>query len=84
MEVDHYRPARRCLNCNRFGHKSKDCRVKNAKSRTINKINSPNSPKTDRKYQTIVCWNCGRVGHIKMNCRAKTKVNSKSSFRQEN
>ncbi|VDI31129.1 Hypothetical predicted protein [Mytilus galloprovincialis] len=28
MEVDHYRNAKRCFNCNKIGHRSRDCKAR--------------------------------------------------------
>ena len=52
MEVDHYRPAKRCFNCNRLGHKSKECRAKPNRHRTVNEVKrTSESPKMFRKIK---------------------------------
>lgn len=65
MEVDHYRPRKRCFNCNKFGHKARDCRVK------IKQVNASDQYKP---RDQIECWRCGKKGHIKKNCRVKLSV----------
>lgn len=65
MEIDHYRPTFRCFKCNKKGHKSKDCRVK----QQVNAVDS--RAKQSDYYKDIICWYCNNKGHIKRDCRKR-------------
>ncbi|ESO91883.1 hypothetical protein LOTGIDRAFT_163245 [Lottia gigantea] len=86
MEVDHVRPQRRCSNCNRFGHRTNDCRSNQRPSGHVNAFskNDRNNSPPERSYQpnnrnssfshpnrSIVCWTCNNTGHISRNCSFK-------------
>ncbi|CAC5412555.1 unnamed protein product [Mytilus coruscus] len=56
MEVDHYRNAKRCFNCNKIGHRSRDCRAR----KQVNSFDQ--TPKFNKE---IECWKCGRKGKLR-------------------
>ena len=64
MEVDHYRPPKRCFNCNKVGHRAKECRSRHKQ------VNSVEHGQNSSKNK-IECWRCGKLGHIKKNCRVR-------------
>jgi len=68
MEVDHYRSHKRCLNCNKFGHKAKDCRVR------VKQVNVLYKTDQSEPKEQIECWRCGKKGHIKRNCHVKLPI----------
>ena len=67
MEVDHYRPARRCYKCNKTGHLAKDCRSKPR----INAVDNTKEHNAKDYKKEMTCWNCAKKGHFKHECRKR-------------
>ncbi|GJY74842.1 putative reverse transcriptase domain-containing protein [Tanacetum coccineum] len=53
-------PCRLCINCNRFGHIAKDCRIG---PRVVNPLNTRNPTVT-----RVACFECGGTDHYKATC----------------
>ncbi|VDI26577.1 Hypothetical predicted protein [Mytilus galloprovincialis] len=71
MEVDHFRNSKRCFNCNKVGHRSRDCRAR----KQVNAFDQ-----TPKFNKDIECWKCGRKGHIKRFCRVRTFEKQENRF----
>ena len=71
MDVDHYRPPRRCFKCNKKGHVAANCRSNyGPRTNRVNAVNTPQKQSNGRQYpkSDIVCWHCGKKGHTRRNC----------------
>ena len=71
MDVDHYRPPRRCFKCNKKGHVAANCRSNYGLwTNRVNVVNTPQKQYNSRPYpkSDIVCWYCGKKGHARRNC----------------
>ena len=94
MEVDHYRPDKRCFNCHKKGHLANKCKVKKINSvqkdrQTDRQCRQPQQ--SDRLYRQpdkrhIICWKCGKRGHYKRECWETRQSNEADSkpINQEN
>ena len=60
MEVDMYRPSRKCQLCLKNGHTARYCKCQRGKE-----INAVNTERNDRDRR---CYFCGKPGHIKQFC----------------
>ena len=71
MDVDHYRPPRRCFKCNKKGHVAANCRSNyGPRTNRVNAVNTSQKQSNGRQYpkSDIVCWHCGKKGHTRRNC----------------
>ena len=60
LEVDMYRPSRKCQLCFKTGHTARYCKSQRGKE-----INAVNTERNDRDRR---CYFCGKPGHIKQFC----------------
>lgn len=67
MEVDHYRPARRCFKCNKTGHLAKNCHPKPR----VNAVDNAKSQGGADHKKEMICWYCAKKGHFKKECRKR-------------
>ena len=67
MEVDHYRPARRCNKCNKTGHLAKDCLSKPR----INVVDNAKEHNTKDYRKEMTCWYCAKNSHFKHESRKR-------------
>ena len=75
-----------CFNCNRYGHKAKDCRnkkyndTKKDSSHSKFKLNSNNNGNKGNK-NNIECYSCHKLGHMAKDCwkRSSGHPNAKGS-----
>ncbi|MCG8104675.1 MAG: hypothetical protein N0C91_20110 [Candidatus Thiodiazotropha endolucinida] len=77
MEISHARPSFRCFNCNKKGHKAKECRSYKA---AVNAVNNSENSVRSRTRADIVCWNCEKRGHIAKDCWQKGKHRQPGRF----
>ena len=85
MEVDHYRPVLRCFNCNKKGHRAKNCRARPP-------VNAVDNTSRNQNERDMLCWYCHRQGHFKKDCRKRqadlnggnARVNHAAQNSQEN
>lgn len=80
MDVDHYRPVRRCFKCKQTGHLANKCTIKHINFVQTNRRQTQNSV---RDWTQVICWNCGQRGHYKRHCKEPLKK-SKDVKEQEN
>lgn len=70
MEVDHFRPQGRCYNCDKIGHKAKDCRKErraHARPHRVEAVNKNGYRKFGDQSRVLECWHCGGP-HIRAKC----------------
>ncbi|MEW8543127.1 MAG: hypothetical protein AB2693_06290 [Candidatus Thiodiazotropha sp.] len=74
MEVDHYRPPRRCYKCNRPGHTAANCRQRTVQRTNVSAVNiseQEQNANRPRRRPDIVCYRCHKVGHIRAECTTR-------------
>lgn len=73
MEVDHYRPPRRCFKCHRQGHTAANCRQRTVERQSVNAVNNESEQNANklRRRPNIVCYRCHKVGHIRAECNQR-------------
>ena len=74
MEVDHFRPQKKCFLCSKTAHLATHRR-----SRIINAVEQVrNSNKGE-----VECWKCGQKGHMKRNCKRKGRYEHFGNIQQD-
>lgn len=73
MEVDHYRPPRRCFKCHRQGHTATNCRQRTVERKSVNTVNNESEQNANRlrRRPNIVCYRCHKLGHIRAECNQR-------------